>query len=101
MEFTCRHTTEEEPICWTGTIVSCKGTEELCEFELKSRGSYYHVILGKHNYGYYVCIPSWDVGCELSGYTDTFWNTENLSKQIGIVDAITVATGIKEVNRLL
>jgi hypothetical protein len=101
MDFICTYKADKELTCWTGEITNCKGTIDQCEFELKSRGSYYHVIIGKHDYGHYVCIPNWDVGCELADYADTFWNTERLSKQLGITDALTIATAISEISRLL
>jgi hypothetical protein len=101
MEFLCTHKTEKRHIRWIGMITSCKGNKEKCEFELQSRGSNYHVIIGKHDYGYYVCIPNWDVGSELAYYSDIFWNTERLSKHLKIADAITVATAIREIERLL
>jgi len=61
--------------------------------EVNTRGSYFHVIFGKYSYGNYVCIANWNVGCELSSYTDLFWNTERISKQMNSkIDAISVAS---------
>jgi len=59
------------------------------------------VIIEKHDYGYYICVPNWDVGCDLEDYADTFWNTERLSKQLRIADTVTIATAIKEIKGLL
>lgn len=101
MEFICANKTEKRLTKWTGIITNLKGSEEQCEFEVQSRGTYYHVIIGKHDYGHYVCVPNWDVGCELADYSDLFWNTERLSKQLRTVDAITVATAIREIKVLL
>lgn len=101
MEFICTHKTEKKQMRWAGMITDCKGNKEKCEFELQNRGSYYHVIIGKHDYGHYVCVPNWDVGCELADYGDLFWNTERLAKQLRIADAITIATAIREIKGLL
>ena len=49
------------------TMISCEGFR-------------YHLIYGKHSYGYYLVIPEWYIGCEMSDYKDTFWNTESLTK---------------------
>ena len=49
------------------TVISCEGCK-------------YHLIYGKHSYGYYLVIPEWYIGCEMSDYKDTFWNTESLRK---------------------
>lgn len=43
-------------------------------------GNYYSVIFGKYVNGGFCSIPNWNVGCELASFSDTFWNTEALSK---------------------
>lgn len=69
--------------------------------EVTARGSSFHVIFGSHSHGNYLCIPNWDVGCELADYSDVFWNTERLSRIISYSDAITIATAIKEAGEIL
>lgn len=49
------------------TMISCEGFK-------------YHLIYGQHSYGYYLVIPEWNIGCEMSDCNDTFWNTESLRK---------------------
>ena len=49
------------------TMISCEGFR-------------YHLIYGQHSYGYYLVIPEWNIGCEMSDCNDTFWNTEPLRK---------------------
>ena len=49
------------------TMISCEGFR-------------YHLIYGQHSYGYYLVIPEWNIGCEMSDCNDTFWNTESLRK---------------------
>lgn len=98
MEFKCINKKGKNTESWTGSIKYIRKVVHHYEMEVDARGSYFHVIFGEHSYGKYVCIPNWDVGCELSNYTDLFWNTERISKQIrSIVDAISVATAIKAV----
>lgn len=43
-------------------------------------GNYYSVIFGEYVNGGFCCIPNFGVGCELSDFADTFWNTESLNK---------------------
>ena len=50
------------------TMISCEGFR-------------YHLIYGQHSYGYYLVIPEWNIGCEMSDCNDTFWNTESLRKK--------------------
>ena len=52
-------------------------------------------------YGNYICIPNHDVGSELSGFRDLFWNTERLSGLIKKVDAVTVAHGLCHLEELI
>ena len=49
------------------TMISCEGFRN-------------HLIYGQHSYGYYLVIPEWNIGCEMSDCNDTFWNTESLRK---------------------
>lgn len=101
MEFLCTNQTEKRKTHWTGVISVVKGDRKKCEFEIRSRGHYYHVIVGTHDFGHFVCIPNWDVGCELSDFSDLFWNSERLAKCFRKTDAITVATAIKNVGNVL
>jgi len=101
MDFICTNRTEKKQTHWKGTITKLKGSINQCEFEIQSRGYYYHVIVGRHDYGNYVCIPNWDAGCELADYVDLYWNVERLSKQLKKADAITIATAIRELKKLL
>lgn len=43
-------------------------------------GNYYSVIFGKYVNGGFFSIPNWNVGGELGEFSDTFWNTESLSR---------------------
>lgn len=36
----------------------------------KQVGNLFHVIVGRHHYGNYICIPNHNIGCELSDYSD-------------------------------
>ena len=64
------------------TMISCEGFR-------------YHLIYGQHSYGYYLVIPEWNIGCEMSDCNDTFWNTESLRKT-----GLTERTVHKSVNTL-
>ena len=50
------------------------------ELEITANSWTFHVIVGKHKYGNYICIPNWNVGSELSRLNDYFWNYERLCK---------------------
>lgn len=58
---------------WEGSLEILKRGNP-CEAELCARGSRFHLIVGRHSYGNYLCIPNWDVGTELSSeYSGRFY----------------------------
>lgn len=48
------------------------------EANIEANGWNFHVIIGKHINGNYICIPNWNIGSELAGLEDSFWNRERL-----------------------
>ena len=48
------------------------------EFEVTARGSTFHLLVGKHSYGKYLCIPNWGIGTEMASLSDCFWIIEIL-----------------------
>ena len=84
------------PRQWEGSLeILQRGNP--CEAELCARGSRFHLIVGKHSYGHYLCIPNWDVGTELSSLTDLFWNEERLRhySRMKKADACTIVSALK------
>lgn len=79
---------------WMGELHLLRAGADWYEAELNGRGTYFHIIAGRHKYGNYLCIPNHDVGCELSDFSDILWNTQRIKGLIREVDAVTVATGI-------
>ena len=92
--------------CNTGKPVGKKiGTGEIrllvhtpCHYEavITARGTSFHVIAGKYQNGNYLCVPNMDLGCELSHFSDTFWNAERIRQHLGNpVDVESLVCGIK------
>ena len=50
------------------------------EISVDVDGSNYLVIYGSHINGGFCCIPNWNIGCEMSDPTDTFYNAEALMR---------------------
>lgn len=101
MEYQCILERDNRKEHWQGEIRLIRYSDTWYEAEITGRGTYFHVIAGKHRYGNYICIPNHDVGSELSGFRDLFWNTERLSGLIKKVDAITVAHGLCHLEELI
>ncbi len=101
MEYQCTLVRGKRKERWQGEIRLINYSGTCYEAEITGRGTYFHVIAGKHRYGNYICIPNHDVGSELSGFRDLFWNTERLSGLIKKVDAVTVAQGLCHLEELI
>lgn len=72
------------------------------EYEIRSDGNYYHIIIGKHQYGNYIIIPNWNVGSELSCLSDHFWNEEHLCHSgMPPADSKRISIALKEISKTL
>ena len=49
------------------------------EANVEANGNSYHILFGQHNAGWFLCVPNWQIGVELSTPDDLFWNTESLN----------------------
>jgi hypothetical protein len=78
---------------WEGTITMFQKYGTHFEFMIQSRSSIM-VIFGKTTRGYFACMPDFNVGCHLVNLNDTFWNTEKLTRVLGVADGVTVATAL-------
>ncbi len=84
--FICKHRKKS----WFGSIYRFENYGSHYELTIQSRSSII-VVFGKTSQGYFACMPDFDVGCHLSNLNDVFWNTERLTRVLGVVDGVTVA----------
>ncbi len=101
MNFECIHKTARRVQKWEGSIELIKQDNRYIEAAITGRGSYFHVIIGPQMNGNFICIPNYEVGSELAAYEDIFWNKERLRRSMGVIDATTVATGLKHIRELI
>lgn len=78
---------------WPGRITYIRNYGSHFELNIVSRSSLI-VLFGKTSRGFFACIPDFGSGCHLVNPYDIFWNTESLSRVLGKVDGITVATAL-------
>ena len=99
--FECKGGPEMQPGSWSGRIRILR-IGESCEAEVEARGSHFHLIVGRHSYGNFVCIPNWDIGTEISGLDDVFWNAERLQNSTPLkkVDACSVASALDQIHKI-
>ncbi len=92
-KFKCRMETEDGIEVWDGIIPRFTKYKSHYEIRIEARSGIM-VVFGKSSRGNWACIPDWDAGCYLSNLDDIFWNTERLTRVLGPVDGITVATAL-------
>ena len=63
---------------WSGNIRVLK-TAGFIEAEINVLGNFFHILVGRHRYGNFLCIPNWGIGTELSELSDRFWNFERIT----------------------
>jgi len=100
IEYECLQTVGKRTTRWCCTM-ELKRKQPPYELELSARGHHFHILFGKHTYGNFLCIPNWDIGCELADYGDTFWNTERLSRHMKKADAISIAQALAVIREYL
>ncbi len=101
MEFTyqCKNNNES----WSGCINTLSESIPY-EFEINARGSRFHLLVGKHAYGNYLCIPNWGIGTELSYLSDRFWNTEHLKSEypeLSSSDVISIVSALAALGKYI
>lgn len=78
---------------WPGKISCLKNYGSHFEIQIQSRSSLM-VLFGETSRGYFASIPDFNAGCHLVDPQDIFWNTESLTRVLGKVDGLTVATAL-------
>lgn len=63
-----------------GTIIPYRLDREPYEVNIEARGCRFHLIFGHQVDGMFLCIPDWNVGCDLSDLSDRSWNMDSLLK---------------------
>lgn len=99
MEFECidKHKTRTDR--WKGRISSLRVNEDYYEFWIESRSSIF-VVIGKTSRGGFACMPDYNAGCHIVDFLDEFWNREKLTRVLGKVDGITVASAVAAIGKI-
>lgn len=102
--YTCYGKNNMKPKQWQGEIKAMRLGVNFVELEIDSRGSYFHILVGRHRYGNFICIPNWNIGTEIAEMTDRFWNLERITNyypKLHKVDAISIVDGLVAVGSIL
>ena len=101
MEYKCRSILGEGTgSTWSGTILWPEEGAGFIEAGIRARGSGFHVIIGTYRNGRYLCIPSWNVGCNLADLSDLYWNQEHLCEVLGKTDAVSISCALEKIDSL-
>lgn len=60
----------------------------------------FHIILGQHSQGRYLCIPNWGIGMDIADPDDCFWNYEHLRAEypkLSKVDAVSIVNALSAI----
>lgn len=103
MKYDCynKYAEDKKDARWQGEIQALQEKNDGFEAEITGRSSSFYMIVGESERGNYLCIPNWQIGCELASYQDVFWNQEKLEEQVSTVDAITIANGIRLISQIM
>lgn len=101
MHYTCKTIIENDNLIWDCTINLVSQHGSFYEAEIDGKGSSFHVVTGPHVNGMFLCIPNWQIGCELSHLSDVFWNSEQLRHHLNPIDTHTVAVGLSHLQNLV
>ena len=93
---------KKELFTWNGTVQLLRPNQpSLIEAVINARGHRFHILTGLHIYGGWLCIPDWNIGCELSCLNDRFWNFSSLQRAgLGILEASSIADALAAIGRI-
>ena len=79
---------------WEGIVTALTNHGSHYEIKVDSRSGF-SFIVGNCIGGYFISIPTFNVGSALVRYDDYFWNHDRLSKILNKVDATTIAEALR------
>lgn len=98
LHFNCREKIGRKFEEWDGYVKSIHNHGSHYEIQIESRSGFLFIV-GKYINGAFISIPAFKIGCDLSNYSDYFWNNEQLARLMSHVDAATVAEALRFLSR--
>ncbi|TDW07917.1 hypothetical protein EDD63_1821 [Breznakia blatticola] len=92
---------DDDLIEWEATVEHTGNNKENHETIFTGRGSKIIAVIGQSTNGNWICFPEREYGCYLSSLDDVFWNQEKIENGLGIIDAQTVAKGLKYLKTII
>ncbi len=84
---------EDDIVQCQGTIDAINLTHDPYEVLVDVRDNVFRLIFGKQSNGYFLCIPDWHTGCEITSFKDKERNAESITAcyWISFIDALAIA----------
>jgi len=96
--FRCREKIGRKYEEWDGYVKNFHNYGSHYEIQIESRSGFIFMV-GKYINGRFISIPAFGIGCDLAGYSDYFWNNEQLAGLMNPVDAATVAEALRALSK--
>ena len=73
------------------------------EVMIDAGGYTFRIVFGRHSKGHFLCIPDWNVGCEILSYKDRYWNIRSIydTGQLRYEDACAIGNALQLIELLL
>ena len=79
---------------WITKVSVLEMNETFYELKITGHGHCFHAMVGIHAYGAFLCIPSWQFGCELASFSDRFYNFYRIRQSLDVYISETLANAI-------
>ena len=99
--YLCEGFSGMEPPTWMGIITPLLPFDPV-EFEVRARGSRFHLILGTHTYGTYLYVINLGIGIDIKHLTSYQENLEQLLEQhprLRLADAVSIAGALAAIQK--
>ena len=67
---------------WMTQLDVINNNDSFYEVNITGRGHCFHAMIGIHKHGGFLCIPALQFGCQLSYFSDLFYNRERIMRSI-------------------
>ena len=79
---------------WLTQVIVLQMNETFYEIIVTGRGHCFHAMVGIHAYGAFLCVPSWQFGCELASFSDKFYTRERVMRSLDAYIAETLSCAV-------
>lgn len=86
-----------------GSILPYRLDSEPYEARITTDESSFHLIFGHKASGMFLCIPDWNIGCDLSELSDRDWNLNSLlsTDRLDYEDSTAIVWALYSISSLL